>query len=117
MWQSGDVIHVHFPMPVQRVLANPLVADDRDRAALQRGPLVYAFESADNGAALDQLQVPLDAGVEAAFRPELLGGVAVLSGTGREPAGDGSRPRPFVAIPYFAWANRGAGEMLVWIKY
>jgi uncharacterized protein len=113
-WQKGDVVHIYFPMPVQRVLAHPAVADDRDRAAFQRGPLIFALEGIDNGPDLDRLRVPLDADVQASFKPNLLGGLMVLTGTGL--AGDGAQPRPFTAVPYFAWANRGAAEMLVWIK-
>ena len=115
-WRSGDVVHVYFPMPVQRVLAHPGVTDDRARAAFQRGPLVYALEGIDNGPELDRLHVPLDAEVHAAFRPDLLGGLIALSGAGREDDANGTRARPFVAVPYYAWANRGSGEMLVWIK-
>ena len=112
-WRSGDVIHMYFPMPVQRLQAHPAVVDARGRIALQRGPLVYAFESADNGAGLDTLRIPRDADIRPAFRADLLGGLTVLTGTGRDAAA--SRARPFVAIPYFAWANRRAGEMRVWI--
>lgn len=116
-WRSGDVVHIYFPMPVQRVLAHPAVVDNRGRAALQRGPIVYALESIDNGAALDTLQVPLDAEIAAAFRPDLLGGLQVLTGAGKETVDGVNRARTFLALPYFAWANRGAGEMLVWIKH
>lgn len=114
-WRAGDVVHIYFPMPVHRVLAHPAVIDARGRAAFQRGPLVYALEEADNGAGLDALRVPLDAEVTAAFKPDLLGGVNILTGTGADTATGTGRPRPFAAVPYFAWANRGAGEMRVWI--
>lgn len=113
-WRSGDVVHVYFPMPVQRLMAHSAVADARGRIALQRGPVVYAFESADNGANLEALRVPREADVRPSFRPELLGGVTVLTGTGVDRTA-GGQPRAFVAIPYFAWANRGSGEMRVWI--
>jgi DUF1680 family protein len=116
-WRSGDVVHIHFSMPVQRVLAHPAVADDRDRAAFQRGPLIFALEGIDNGPDLDSLHVPLDADVRAPFKPDLLGGLTVLTGTGRSDETSGGAARPFTAVPYFAWANRGAGEMRVWIKH
>ena len=115
-WETGDVVHLHFPMPVQRVLAHDAVTEDRGRAAFQRGPLVFALEGVDNGADLDRLRVPLDTDVSAAFKADLLGGVVVLTGNGQD-ADAASRTRPFVAIPYFAWANRGPAEMLVWIKH
>lgn len=115
-WEPGDVVHLYFPMPVQRVLAHPAVADNRDRAAFQRGPLIFALEGIDNGADLDRLQVPLDADVSASFRRDLLGGLLVLSGTGHHVGASGTKARPFVAVPYFAWANRGPAEMRVWIR-
>jgi DUF1680 family protein len=113
-WRSGDVVHIYFPMPVQRIVAHPAVADATGRVALQRGPLIYAFESADNGPNLDALRIPPDAEIRPAVRNDLLGGLEVLTGTGLE--GEPAHARPFVAIPYFAWANRGAGEMRVWIR-
>jgi len=116
-WQAGDVVHLYLPMPVHRVLAHPAVADDRGRAAFQRGPLIFALERADNGADLDRLRVPLDAEVRAVFKPDLLGGLMVLTGTGRGSDDEGAPARPFTAVPYFAWANRSPGEMLVWIKH
>ncbi len=115
-WRSGDVVHVHYPMPVQRVLAHDSVQENRGRAAFQRGPLIYALESADSGPRVDEIQIPLDAEIGTSFRPDLLGGVQVLTGMARRSRSP-TRARPFVAVPYFAWANRGAGEMLVWIRY
>ena len=114
-WRSGDVVHIYFPMPVQRVVAHPAVADTTGRVALQRGPLVYALESVDNGPALENLRIPADADIKTVVRNELLGGIQVLVGDGID-AGSGAKPRPFVAIPYFAWANRGPSEMRVWIR-
>ena len=113
-WRRGDVVHIYFPMPVQRIVAHPAVAEANGRVALQRGPLIYAFESADNGLNLDALRIPPDAEIRAAIRDDLLGGIEVLTGTGI--AGEPAQARPFVAIPYFAWANRGAGDMRVWIR-
>ena len=69
-----------------------------------------------NGPGLESLRVPLDAEVRASFKPDLLGGAIVLAGTGHQVGGTETRPRPFVAIPYFAWANRGRGEMRVWLR-
>lgn len=116
-WRRGDVVHVYLPMPVQRVLAHDAVEPNRGRLALQRGPLVYALESIDNGPALDRLTIPHDADITATFRADILGGIEVLTGEGIESTGSDPRPRPFVAVPYFAWANRGKGEMQVWTRY
>ncbi len=114
-WRSGDVVHIHFPMPVQRLVAHPKVADTHGRIALQRGPLVYALESVDNGPDLERLRIPVDADIRTVIRNDLLGGIQVLAGDGTDVGGSG-KPRPFVAIPYFAWANRGPSEMRVWVR-
>jgi DUF1680 family protein len=106
-WKRGDTIHLTLPMPARRIVAHAGVKDDEGRMAIQRGPLVYAVEAIDNGGHALDLVVPRDAALRSRFRPDLLNGVEVISGEGS---------RPFVAIPYYAWNNRGLGEMAVWIK-
>jgi uncharacterized protein len=105
-WQRGDVIELALPMPIHRVLAHAGVADDRDKAAIQRGPIVYCLEAVDNpGRSLSELHVPLDARLAHTFRKDMLGGVEVVTGD------------RLLAVPYYAWNNRGKGEMAVWIPY
>jgi DUF1680 family protein len=106
-WKRGDTIHLTLPMSARRVLAHVGVKDDEGKVALQRGPLVYALEAIDNGGTALDLVIPRAAALRARFRPDLLNGIEVI-------AGEGSRP--FVAIPYYAWNNRGQGEMAVWVK-
>jgi DUF1680 family protein len=96
-------------MPVRRVLANEKVAEDRGKAAIQRGPILYALEGIDNGGTLKDLSLPLDAPLTAAFKSDLLNGVEVITGK----VGD----RTITAVPYYAWNNRGKGEMAVWVTY
>ena len=96
-------------MSIRRVLANEAVVDDRGKAAIERGPLVYAFEAADNGPTVTTLKIPLEAPTTHEYRADLLKGLEVIS------VGLGSQKS--TAIPYFAWANRGRGEMRVWIPY
>lgn len=107
-WRKGDVVDLTLPMPVRRVLANDAVADDRGRAAIQRGPIVYCVESADNGP-LGTLRLSLDAQFAHTFAPDLLNGVEAITSTV-----DG---RTITAVPYYAWNNRGRGEMAVWVPY
>jgi DUF1680 family protein len=115
--RSGGVT-LRLPMPVRRVLAHANVKDDAGKAAIQRGPLVYALEGVDNGGKVLDASVPLDATFTPVFKSDLLGGVTSLSTTVSVAAADGTRTnRTITAIPYFAWANRGRGEMAVWIKY
>ena len=110
-WTAGDVIALDLPMPVRRVLADDRVADDRGKVALERGPLVYCAEAIDNGGSALDIAVPDAARFAVERRPDLLGGVSVLRAA--VSARDG-RPRQLTAIPYYAWSNRGPGEMAVW---
>lgn len=120
-WQAGDVVELDLPMPVRRVLAHEAVSDDRDRVALQRGPLVYCAEWPDNGGRALSIVVPDDAPMASEFRPGLLEGVQVVHAEVeaiREDSRGASAPTAphrLVAIPYHAWANRGMGEMAVWL--
>jgi DUF1680 family protein len=115
-WKAGDRIELAIPMPVRRVVANAAVKDDRGRVALERGPLVYCAEWPDNtGHALD-IVVPERAPLTNEFRKDLLNGVEVITGKVQAlKRGGGVGPHRLLAIPYFAWANRGMGEMQVWL--
>lgn len=122
-WQAGDTITLDLPMPVRKIVANELVREDAGRVALERGPLVYCVEGLDNDKldAPHNLLVAADAALDAAFRPELLGGVTVISGPAElvRRGADGSevirQPRQFTAVPYFARANREPSPMAVFL--
>jgi DUF1680 family protein len=120
-WRAGDTIDLMLPMPVRRVAAHEKVEANRGRLALQRGPIVYAAEWPDNpDGRVRNLVVPPDAPLSSEFRPDLLGGVQVIKGRAVGLAFDAGgkivkTPRDFLAIPYYAWANRGRGEMVVWL--
>ena len=120
-WKKGDVIELQFPMPVRRVLASEQVSADRGRLALQRGPLVYCAEWPDNpDGRVRNLVLPDSAQLTAEFKSDLLKGVTVLKGKAQGLAFDAQgkllkQEQEFTAIPYYAWANRGRGEMLVWL--
>jgi DUF1680 family protein len=107
-------VSVNLPMPVRRVVANPGVKDDAGKAAIQRGPVVYALEGVDNDGHVLDTTVPVEAAFAPSTRADLLGGVTVLTTT--LPATTTTPARTITAIPYFAWANRGRGEMVVWVK-
>jgi DUF1680 family protein len=124
-WQDGDEILLTLPMEVVEMEANPFVAQDSGRVAIRRGPLVYCLEEADNTDRLEDLLIDGTVAYETAWKPELLGGVNII-------CFDARRRKPFsglyrkwapeyervslTAVPYFAWANRGEGEMAVWLK-
>ena len=106
-------------MEVRRVVANAKVADDRSKVALQRGPLIYCAEWKDNNGKVSDMIVPSDVSFTSEFVPGLLNGVQVIRS--QVPAIEVKGPtkvetstKPFTAIPYYAWAHRGAGEMMIW---
>jgi uncharacterized protein len=120
-WHSGDTVELEMAMPVRRVLAHDSVAADRDRVALERGPLVYCVEWPDvRDNHVRNLLLPDDADLATDFQKDMLSGVQVLRGQAlafylnRERQSE-KKPQPFTAIPYYAWAHRGRGEMTVWL--
>jgi hypothetical protein len=120
-WTAGDTIDLDLPMPIRRIAADGEVAADRGRLALERGPIVYAAEGVDSPThKVRNLLLPASAKLTAEFRSDLLNGVEVVNGTAESLAYDAQgkveqRSVKFTAIPYYAWANRGRDEMLVWI--
>jgi DUF1680 family protein len=120
-WQQGDVVELTFPMPVRKVHAHEQAAEDRGMVALERGPLVYCAERADNPGGVFNLVVPDDADLKFGERRDLLGGIGVISGQvaglSREKAGAAvvRQDQELVAIPYYAFGNRGGTDMAVWM--
>ena len=102
-WKDGDVIDLEMAMPVEVVAADPRVKEDEGKRAVQRGPLVYCIEEADNPTDFDRITIHPDADWQAGFDADFLSGVVRI--------GDGSA----TYIPYYAWDNRSAGKMKVWI--
>ena len=121
-------LELSFQSPARFVRANPQVRADCGKAALVRGPLVYCLEEADNGKNLAALFADTKKPVKTCWSEEL-GGVVTLEAGGKrlleqdwedgalykaqEPAWEDTTLR---AIPYYAWNNRGEGEMCVWLK-
>jgi DUF1680 family protein len=121
-WKKNDAIELSLPMPVRRILANPNVKDDVGKAALQRGPMVYCAEWPDfSEKRLSNIILSKNAILNTEFRPDLLGGVTVIKGRAmafkRTETDTIQSETDFTAIPYYAWANRGKGEMEVWIPF
>jgi uncharacterized protein len=120
-WAKGDRIQLQLPMPVRRVKANAEVQEDRGMVAFERGPLVYCAEWPDNNGHVLNLVVPENARFGSEWRPDLLNGIQVVTGNveacERDDRGElKQRPHKMMAIPYFAWSNRGPGEMAVWMS-
>ena len=127
-WNNGDVVRLDLAMPVERVYAHPAVAEDAGRVAIKRGPVVYCLEAVDHVEPLHRIALPRDAVLTAHYEPDLLGGVAVVTGEGTAAVvedwgsalyrADGARTRPCVikAVPYCVWDHRAPGAMEVWLR-
>ena len=120
-WKKGDIVNLNLPMPVRRVKAIDKVKEDLNSVALQRGPLVYCFEHPDNGVKNMNIVLGDNVKMNAEFNPELLNGVVVLKGdapvvtVSDDKSNLSTETKPITAIPYYSWANRGAGPMKVWL--
>jgi DUF1680 family protein len=118
-WQPGDTVTLTLPTPVRRVVAHEQVEADRGRVALQRGPIVFCIEETDiDGGGVRDLVLPDEAELATEFRPDLLGGLQMITGTANRVTrseGNAMTTAAFTAIPYYAWAHRGKGAMAVWL--
>ena len=120
-WKKNDVISIDFPMPVRRVVANEKLLDDKGRVALERGPVVFCAEWVDNkDGNVTNLVLPDKASLRTEYRKDLLNGVQVVLSSAipvrrtLEKTVVADPEQPFTAIPYYAWAHRGMGQMNVW---
>lgn len=119
-WNKGDVVNVNLPMEVKKVVANEKVKDDIGKVALQRGPLMYCGEWADNNGKVSNIIIPVATTFSLEFKPQLLNGVLTLKATVPAVMVDANGENintlkeSFTAIPYYAWAHRGKGEMMLW---
>lgn len=114
-WKPGDEISYNLPMTVRRVEANAKVTDNAGKVALERGPIVYCLEGADNGPELMNLALPDSSKLTDNFVPGELTGIVTISGEASYKKGTKAQTQKFTAIPYYVWNNRGANEMKVWL--
>ena len=128
-WKKGDVVRIHFDMPVRTVVANPRISDDRGRIAVERGPLVYCAEWADNEginphhlllARQPKFEVEASYGIQNTEGDGKTFNVTAITAQAQEasvtPEGKLTAKDVRVKlIPYYAWNHRGAGKMDVWL--
>ena len=107
-WMPDDTLSFTIPMPVHKVIANPLVKDLEGLVAMERGPLVYCLESPDNPVNLSSISIA-DTTKLTPRKSDMLGGVVTLEG--ESPEGVNLK-----AIPYYVWSNRGVTSMEVWVR-
>jgi DUF1680 family protein len=120
-WTKGDQLQFKFDMPVLQLVSRPELKQDSGRIALQRGPLVYCVEAADNGGHAWNFIVP--EGTEFRTKESMVLGETIIALQAEVPflntSADGksvsTQTRTLTAIPYYTWANRGKGEMQVWL--
>ncbi len=128
-WADGDTVTVEMPMDVKMVEANPLVRADAGKVAIQRGPVVYCIESADNGDRLSSIRLAGDPCFRCEKDDELFPGAVFIYGKAvKKKAWDtddlykafsaGYEEIEIKAVPYAFWGNRDDNrEMAVWIRY
>ena len=123
-WAAGDLLTLELDMPVRFVQAHPAVHEDCGRVAVMRGPLVYCLEECDNGKYLKDIRL-CAGGARSVELNEEMGVPAIrIPATRRiwpesaplymEYETPARREVEAYFVPYYAWANRDEGEMLVW---
>jgi hypothetical protein len=117
--EVGDEVDITLPMPVRRVIAHLNIKDDIGRVALERGPLVYCAEFADNNGFTSNLVLEDQAPLAAETRTGPPGPMTVITGPGISYRAKGGKvlaeAQKITFIPYYSWAYRGKGEMSVWV--
>ena len=121
-WNSNDVIDLKMPMPIRRVLCHSKVENNTGKVAIERGPIVYCIESLDNKVeSIFDFILKDDASLRENYRSNLLNGIVVITGTinylnrNQNNQEISNNKQDFLAIPYYAWSNRGKSQMTVWI--
>lgn len=132
-WKDGDEIVLDMDMPIRILTANAKVREDIGKAAIARGPIIYCLEEADNGKDLHLCRLDLQTlkpeEIQTETSEELGHPMTVLKVPARRiiPAESAELYRPYQPdqeqavtlrmVPYYAWNNRGEGEMSVWVRY
>jgi len=120
-WKKGDQVELNLPMEVKKVIARADLKQDEERIALQRGPLVYCVEGADNNGQAWNFFVPGNATFKTTFQKDLLEGVTTIQfqsptvQVSRDGQSVTTEEKTITAIPYYAWCNRGQNAMQVWL--
>ncbi len=131
-WAQGDIIEWNLPLQAELIAANPQIRANAGKAAIQRGPLVYCLEEADNCSPLASLSLSTESILSERFEADLLGGAVIVEADGyaRDDTAAWSHGKPYQPlqslrgqkqlrlkmIPYYLWGNRQQGEMSVWIR-
>lgn len=118
--EKGDVITISLPMEPRQVITHEAVKTNNGLVAVERGPLVYCAEFADNNGEVRNLSLPEKTSYKVNSRPDLVNGLYTIEATGRKYTVSSDMKEvkeenaTITLIPYYARAYRGAGEMKVW---
>ncbi len=127
IWRKGDKIQLIFPMDIMEIEANPLVYNNCNRIAIQRGPLIYCLEEVDNCVNLHDITIKNDADYKTYYDNSISNGVVVITGNAERRYTNDWKGQLYrlresklksikiKAVPYCMWNNRDEGEMIVWI--
>ena len=131
-WMPGDVLRCDLDVVPRLTYPSRRIDALRGTVAVERGPLVYCFEQADQpaGASIEDLVLdPEDLPERDADLPDVGRTVTVavvgerlapVAGAGlpyraSPDTGAAGAPATAVAIPYFQWDNRDGRAMRVWM--
>ncbi len=126
-WADGDCVILTIDISPRRVYAHYKVQNDAGKVAVARGPIVYCLEEADNETPLGGAALPQSSELSCEYKPDKLGGIFEITADGTVAVDDGDdslyRSTPparkntkLTFIPYYTWANRGEGEMTVYVR-
>lgn len=115
-WKSGDVLTLELPQVPKRIRSDRRTQLRDGLVAISRGPLIYAFEGADNGPNVRGLVLPVRATLRDSQELDPLLGVPRITVVGRASVGGRQTAATLVAVPYASWATRKKGPMQVWIR-
>ncbi|MDI9481873.1 MAG: glycoside hydrolase family 127 protein [Bacillota bacterium] len=128
VWRENDEIELKMDMPAEFIWSNPNVRANAGKVAIQRGPIVYCIEEADNGRNLSAIEIDTTSGLTIETDKAVLGEGVIIKGKGLRTIDDGwqndlykpceisKKEVEIKAVPYFVWGNREPGEMTVWIR-
>lgn len=105
-WKKGDQISLTLDMPVRKLVSNDKITANVNKIAIERGPVLYCAEGHDNNGKALAIPVSRNQSFTPQFQQNLLGGINVLK----------SETGNVTLIPYYAWANRGPNEMVIWFN-
>lgn len=116
-WSVGDSVCIQFPLTVRQVRKHTDATEDIQQVALMRGPILYCIESQDQpNIDLFHIVLPSNQTLTSTFQPKFLNGIQTIEVPVIEGPNSDHTTTSMIAIPYYAWGNRGPGQMLVWLQ-